>query len=438
MKKVAVIGAGIAGLACAYELKKKGFDVEVFEKQGDVAGRMGTSHKNTLKFDKGAQFFCHEYHETKKLCQELGVFNLWHETPHFYHHLFHKGELKSINLPSIWDFFSFPTLSFSSKLRFFLFFAYLQFFAKDLDFFALENMDDKYLKANADRFSRRFLGKELTETVIDSFISAFQFHGVEDFALGAFFAVSKFCGPKFSYRFVGGAMDTLPQALRKELTVHCQAPVHNLVSLGDQVKISTHQDKAYDAAVIATPPQSALFFYQNPTQEQLAYLGACKFAKSASISFEVPAEAVKGLSLVFVPKKENELITSYFVQSCKDPSYTQDGKTLLTVFLRDAYCHRLIKQNINEIYEQIYPLLLQLCPPLRPVADQVVPYELATFEEAMPKFSAEQIKNTRQFWKAGQGQQRVYLCGDYVGNPWVEGALKTGLRVADKIHKDLL
>ena len=31
-KHIAVIGAGISGLTCAYELQRAGFDVEIFEK----------------------------------------------------------------------------------------------------------------------------------------------------------------------------------------------------------------------------------------------------------------------------------------------------------------------------------------------------------------------------------------------------------------------
>ena len=39
-KRIAVIGAGIAGLTCAYELQKAGFDVVVLEKNSYVGGRM--------------------------------------------------------------------------------------------------------------------------------------------------------------------------------------------------------------------------------------------------------------------------------------------------------------------------------------------------------------------------------------------------------------
>ena len=54
---IAVIGAGIAGIACARTLDRAGFRVSVFEKEDHPAGRM--AHKITAhgSFDEGVQFF---------------------------------------------------------------------------------------------------------------------------------------------------------------------------------------------------------------------------------------------------------------------------------------------------------------------------------------------------------------------------------------------
>ena len=43
-KKIAVVGAGLAGLAAAYELQSVGYDVAVFEAQGEVGGRVKSRH----------------------------------------------------------------------------------------------------------------------------------------------------------------------------------------------------------------------------------------------------------------------------------------------------------------------------------------------------------------------------------------------------------
>lgn len=54
MKKVAVIGSGVAGLASAVLLKKQGFDVEVFEMNSGPGGKINIFEKDGFRFDTGA------------------------------------------------------------------------------------------------------------------------------------------------------------------------------------------------------------------------------------------------------------------------------------------------------------------------------------------------------------------------------------------------
>jgi renalase len=54
---VAIVGAGIAGLAAARQLSETGIAVTVFEKSGDIGGRMATRAKGTMAFDHGAPSF---------------------------------------------------------------------------------------------------------------------------------------------------------------------------------------------------------------------------------------------------------------------------------------------------------------------------------------------------------------------------------------------
>ena len=56
-KKIAVIGAGIAGIACARTLAQAGHDVVVFEKSRGAGGRMSTRNTEFGGFDHGTQYF---------------------------------------------------------------------------------------------------------------------------------------------------------------------------------------------------------------------------------------------------------------------------------------------------------------------------------------------------------------------------------------------
>jgi len=56
-EQIAVVGAGIAGLAAAHRLRHSGFRVSLFDKSHGVGGRMATRRVDVLEFDHGAQYF---------------------------------------------------------------------------------------------------------------------------------------------------------------------------------------------------------------------------------------------------------------------------------------------------------------------------------------------------------------------------------------------
>ncbi len=73
MKKVIVIGGGAAGLSAAYALKKRGINAMVLEANDRVGGRMGGDRVNGFCIDKGADFFCDSYDVAFRICEELGL-----------------------------------------------------------------------------------------------------------------------------------------------------------------------------------------------------------------------------------------------------------------------------------------------------------------------------------------------------------------------------
>jgi predicted NAD/FAD-dependent oxidoreductase len=80
LPRVAVIGAGMAGLACARSLGERGADVTVFEKSRGPGGRVATQLSDHGSFDHGAQYFSVHTHGFEAHVQrwiDAGVATAW-------------------------------------------------------------------------------------------------------------------------------------------------------------------------------------------------------------------------------------------------------------------------------------------------------------------------------------------------------------------------
>jgi renalase len=78
--KVAIIGAGIAGLSCARMLRRAGRFVEVFEQDRNIGGRIATTRIGNDTFDHGAQYLCGHSPEFQGYLREisdLGYASQW-------------------------------------------------------------------------------------------------------------------------------------------------------------------------------------------------------------------------------------------------------------------------------------------------------------------------------------------------------------------------
>src|SRR3989304_8622298 len=71
--RIAVIGAGIAGLTAAYTLQKRGFAVQVFEREDTPGGRMRSEQRGDFVIERGAQFIASSYRDMRALAAELGI-----------------------------------------------------------------------------------------------------------------------------------------------------------------------------------------------------------------------------------------------------------------------------------------------------------------------------------------------------------------------------
>lgn len=94
-KSVVVIGAGLAGLACAYQLVQRGFSVTLLEKSPQLGGKIASWEIEAVgeKFmmEHGFHGFFPQYYNLNSLVSELGIKDNF-QSLHFYSVVYHNSQ----------------------------------------------------------------------------------------------------------------------------------------------------------------------------------------------------------------------------------------------------------------------------------------------------------------------------------------------------------
>lgn len=433
--KVAVIGAGIAGLTCAFELHKAGVEVEVFEREATVGGRMNTRTKDGLAFDIGANFLIRAYKGVNALADEMGV-AVWRASP-VAHVVYRDGHPCPMNFTSVRDIFRMDGLNLLSRFRFLAFALKVRTHHRGLDFFDLGLAPDALNEEDAYSYGRREVDQDFADYILDSFNSCMMFSRSTETSAAAFLSLfSMMADPScdFSVLYAKGDMRAIPEALAGRLTVHRACPVTSLEPRDGGWQVETATDsRRFDRVVLAVTPKPALTMLKGGPEAHRSLLAASRFATTINVSFRIPKETLGRTHCFYVPWVENQVISEFTNESLKGDHTTHEGTSLVNVGLHEATALGLMGESDERICEVVRTELLKLNADLRAVADRVQAYDLQRWVEAIPKYDGAHIGRVKAFLREDQGRDGLYLCGDYMNAPWIEGASRSGLKTARQL-----
>ena len=99
-KSVVIIGAGLAGLACAYELSRRGFQVTLLEQSPNLGGKIASwmvqVDNETFKMEHGFHGFFPQYYNLNSIIKELSITNHF-QSLDFYSVIFKENIYKPEN-----------------------------------------------------------------------------------------------------------------------------------------------------------------------------------------------------------------------------------------------------------------------------------------------------------------------------------------------------
>ncbi len=134
---------------------------------------------------------------------------------------------------------------------------------------------------------------------------------------------------------------------------------------------------------------------------------------------------------IWVPFVESELVCALSNETAKGSS---DGRhCVFSVFLHEEAARGLLASSDATIHSVVAAEVGRLFPRY---AGHLAPLLVQRWPEALPIYGVGQVTRVAEFWSRGQGDGRVWLCGDYLNHPWVEGAVRCGEKVARLISQN--
>jgi oxygen-dependent protoporphyrinogen oxidase len=441
MAHIAVIGAGISGLAAAYRLQAAGAQPTVFEASGHAGGVIRTLHEHGCLLETGPDCWAGNKPAGTELVRELGLDDELIGTREGVRRSFilHKGTLKRlpegfflISPMSIGALMKTDVLSFRAKLR----------MATEL-FRARGRVDDESLAA----FVRRRFGREALERIAQPMIAGIYTADPEKLSLKATFPqfiefereygsviralrsrarkaaqpeMSKAAGPRYGMfvtlkRGMGSMIDALVKAL-PDGALRLNTRVNDLTVQADGVRVGGER---FDGAVLALPAHASASLLRDTDAELATALAAIEYAGAAVVNFifkrEQIAHAMDGIGAV-IPAVEQRGLIAFSFSSVKFEGRAPEGLAIVRAFMGGALNPAVAAMPEDELVtvalNELRDLLGITGEPLFNVA--------ASHRAAMAQYHVGHLGRVAAIHDLAAKHPRIALCGnafDGVGTP---------------------
>jgi len=438
MASVVVVGGGVAGLVCAWQLRRQGHEVEVLERASSAGGRMRCEQRDGFRLDRGAQFVASGYANLHAVARALGLAPRLRSIEPSGEAVLHAGQLQLLDAQTPWRLLASRLLSLRGKAGLARMGVELARHARQLDPHHPEraaSLDHETLAAGL----RRVAGSEAAERVLEPlFASTFDTEPEElSFAFGLL-ALRQLAAGSRLQSFDGGVGSfTRALAARLAVRVGCEVFSVETETAGARVRYRTQGRERRvlaDAAVVAVPGPFVAGLCPKLTPDERGFLEGVEYNRGAVVHLllERPPAALDRLYGVSFPRAAGLDLYGLCADHHK-PGAAPAGAGLVNAALSQAAAERLWEAPDASVAQHVLEQLS--ATPLGRL--EAVGFAVHRWPEMLPLFSPGYLPRLARFLTRMDRSPRLAFAGDYLVGPWAEGAVSSGLRAAREIAAEL-
>ncbi len=455
MKRVAIIGGGIAGLATAYYLSQRGgVDVRLVESAPTFGGKIVSRRENGFVVEGGPDSFITTKPAALELCRELGLGDQLIGTNDAGRKVFvwSRGQLRQMPdgvmliIPTrIMPFVKSPLISWPGKLR----------MGMDLFIPARHDDGDESLAA----FVRRRLGAEALDRIAEPMIAGIYVADAEYLSLKSTFPrfldmEKKYGGllrgvlaqkrasngkatPKPSttmFMTLRGGLQDLVEGIVARLDPNSLIANRSAVRLvqtanGYDITLNDGACIQADAVVVASPAYATADLVQGVDPALADSLRTIRYVSTATVSLGYKraelTHPLDGFGFV-VPRSEKRRILACTWSSTKFDSRAPQGYALVRAFIGGAHAEQLAEQDdetvVNNAREELRAMM--------GITAQPVITQVYRWSKANPQYSVGHEERIAQIDRMAERHAALYLVGGAYHGVGIPDCIADGKRVA--------
>ncbi|MBV1699060.1 MAG: FAD-dependent oxidoreductase [Hyphomicrobiales bacterium] len=434
-KHVVVVGAGIAGLTAAYDLKKAGFRVTVLEAKDIPGGRMAEKLEGSFMKYTGATGLFRFYRDMWDVIGELGLNDRLMPYPKMGSGIANNTEeTYDLDFNQTIGMLRHPALSLGSRLRLASLIPDFMRARRKVDPCLIDTAAEFDDESMAEYLTRK-VGRDFLENVVAVVYRNLWAWNVEQSSKAYFLMIYPHVRNQPSYTFTTG-FGTLTRALAAKVDVRLNTQV-SAIGLGNDCEGRTvicdgpkgRETLTADIVVCALPGNAVNGVVADQTPWEKSFFADVPYAQYAMVAFVLKNKPATEFDIrTFHTRRHRTPIS--FIKTFPGSERAGDPPRLWLVLAPDRQRHYLdqIGSNLDRVArhwaKQIYPSLEQ---DLSEVHEMHANYIIASF----PPGQARKVRSFLSVQEAGP--KNIYYVGDYLGNATTGGALAIGRRTAKRI-----